>query len=68
LALPAWLAAIEHPPPATIVTVFPTTVQTEVVAEAKLTAKPELAVTVSVNGAAPKLTSPGAPKAMVWAA
>ena len=43
-------------PPATIVTVVEETVQTEDVVEAKLTANPELAVALTVNGDAPKVT------------
>ena len=66
--MPAWLAVIEQEPPATIVTVLPATVQTEVVVEAKLTGRPELAVALTVNGAAPKLTLPSAPKVIVCAA
>ena len=68
MALPGWLAVIEQEPPATIVTVLPETVQTEVVVEAKLTARPELAVALTVNGAAPYVTSLSAPNAMVCAA
>jgi hypothetical protein len=66
--LPAWLAVSEHEPPATIVTVLPETVQTDVVVEAKLTARPELAVAVTVNGAVPELTSLGAPNVIVCVA
>ena len=62
--MPAWLAVIEQEPPATIVTVFPETVQTDVVFEAKLIASPELAVALIVNGATPKLTLLSAPKVM----
>jgi hypothetical protein len=36
--------------------VFPKTVQTEVVVEAKLTARPELAVAATVNGDTPYVT------------
>ena len=68
MAFPAWLAVIEHEPPATIVTVLPETVQTDVVVEAKLTARPELAVASTVNGAAPELRSLSAPKVMVCGA
>ena len=53
VASPAWLAVIEHEPPATIVTVLPVTVQTDVVLETKLTARPELAVAAMVNGDTP---------------
>ena len=63
--MPAWLAVIEQAPPATIVTVLPATVQTEVVVEAKLTARPELAVAVTVNGVTPYATPLSAPKAIV---
>jgi hypothetical protein len=57
LALPAWLAVIEQDPPPTIVTVVPETVQTEGVVEAKLTARPELAVAPTVNAEAPYVAS-----------
>ena len=56
---------IEQEPPAAIVTVLPATVQTDVVVEAKLTASPELAVALTVNGETPKLTLLSAPKLMV---
>ena len=65
MALPAWLAVIEQDPPATIVTVLPATVQTDVVVEAKLTASPELAVAVTVNGETPYVTLLNAPKVIV---
>jgi len=55
---------IEHDPPATIVTVLPLVpevVQTEVVVEAKLTARPELAVALTVNGETPYVTLLSAP-------
>jgi hypothetical protein len=45
--------------------VFPETVQTEIVVETKLTAKPELAVAATVNGATPYATPLSAPKVMV---
>jgi hypothetical protein len=45
--------------------VFPEIVQTEVVVDAKLTARPELAVAVSVNGDAPYVTPLSAPKVML---
>jgi hypothetical protein len=63
--LPAWLAVIEHEPPATIVTALPETVQTKVVVEAKLTANPELAVAPMGNGDTPYVTLPSAPNAIV---
>ena len=68
MALPAWLAVIEHMPRAAIVTVLPETVQTDVVVEAKLTAKPELAVAPIVKGAMPKATLLSAPNVIVCAA
>jgi hypothetical protein len=66
--LPAWLAVIEHEPPATIVTVLPATVQTEVVVEAKSTARAELAVAVTANGDTPYVTPLSAPKVIVCVA
>jgi hypothetical protein len=42
-------------PAPTIVTVFPLTVQTPDVVEAKLTASPELAVALTVNGDTPSV-------------
>jgi hypothetical protein len=51
-------------PTARIVTVVPDTVQTGTVAEAKLTASPELAVAVSAKGAVNTVTVPGRPNAM----
>ena len=68
MAFPAWLAVIEQEPPAAIVTVFPETVQTEVVVEAKLTGRPELAVALTVKGATPYVTLPTAPNVIVCAA
>jgi hypothetical protein len=65
VALPAWLAVIEHEPPATIVTVLPAMVQTAVVVEAKLTANPELAVAVTVNGDTPYVAPLSAPNVIV---
>ena len=56
MAFPAWLAVIEQVPAATIVTVAVDTVQTAVVVETKLTARPELAVALIMNGDAPRLT------------
>ena len=40
-------------PPVTIVTVLPLTVQTVVVEEVKVTARPDDAVALTANGAAP---------------
>jgi hypothetical protein len=47
---------MEQVPAARIVTVFPETVQTTGVVEAKLTVRPELAVALMVNGAIPTFT------------
>jgi len=44
---------IEQDPRATIVTVLPETVHTEVVVEVRLTANPELADALTVNGETP---------------
>ena len=63
---PAWLAVIEQFPGATRVTVEPDTVQTDVVVEANATARPELAVAVSVNAGALKARPAGALKLIVW--
>jgi hypothetical protein len=51
--LPACDARMVQAPPAISVTVAPDTVHTPVVREPKLTANPELALAMSVNGAAP---------------
>jgi hypothetical protein len=56
---------IEQAPSAAIVTVLPATVQTAVVLEAKLTAKPELAVALIVNGETPYVTLLSVPKVIV---
>jgi hypothetical protein len=48
-----------------MVTVLPDTVHTEVVVEAKVTANPELAVALMVNGAAPSETLLNAPNVIV---
>jgi hypothetical protein len=53
VALPACVAWMVHVPTAIIVTVAADTVQTAGVVEAKLTARPEDAVALSVNGALP---------------
>ena len=55
-------------PAATIVTVAPETAQTVVVVEAKLTDRPEEAVALMVNGAAPYTWFASAAKAIVWLA
>ena len=49
-----------------MVTVFPETVQTGVVVEAKLTDRTELAVALTMNGDAPKVTLLKAENVMVW--
>ena len=53
-------------PMATMVTVAPETVQTLVVVEAKLTARPEEAVALTVNGVALKERFESVPKLIVW--
>jgi hypothetical protein len=55
-------------PTATKVTVAPETVQTDWVVEAKLTASPDDAVAVTVNGALPNTLLDSAAKVMVWLA
>src|ERR1700733_9377060 len=57
---------MEQVPAATSVTVTPDSVQTGAVVLAKLTGRPELAVALTVNGAAPKLRLLSAPKVIVW--
>jgi hypothetical protein len=47
VALPAWLAVMEHAPPVKRVAVLPETVQIEVEFEVKVTGRPELAVAES---------------------
>ena len=51
LVLPAWLALIVQVPTVTKVTVVPETVQMLVVAEVKVTVRPEEAVALTVTGA-----------------
>jgi hypothetical protein len=53
---PGWVAVMEQVPTAIIVTVFPETVHTRGVVEAKLTGSPELAVALMVNGGVPITT------------
>ena len=65
--MPGWIAVMEQVPPATIVTVVPVTVQTDVVVELKLTVKPELAVALIVNGAVPAGTFDSVLKVIVCA-
>jgi hypothetical protein len=52
-------------PPATSVTVDPDTVHTEVVCELKLTARPDVADAVTVNGAAPNVLLASPPNVIV---
>jgi len=55
-------------PTVTSVTLAPETVQTLVVVEAKLTARPEEAVALTVNGVALKERFESVPKLIVWLA
>jgi hypothetical protein len=48
-----------------MLTMAPATVQTPVVVDAKLTARPELAVAVTVNGEAPNTTPETGPNVIV---
>lgn len=66
LALPACIAWMVQVPVATSVTVAPDTVQTVVVVEAKLTARPDEAIALTLNGDAPSERLGRAPKVMVW--
>jgi hypothetical protein len=66
LVFPACVAWIVQTPTATSVTVAPDTVHTDEVVEAKLTANPEPAVAVTVNGVAPNTWSDSPPKLMLW--
>ena len=52
-------------PGATIATALPATAQTAGVIEAKLTARPEVAVAPTENGAAPRLTLLNGPNVML---
>ena len=66
--LPDWFALIVHVPGATVVNTPPLViVQTDAVLELKVTARPELAVAVSVGEVA-KFCVPGLLKVIVWAA
>jgi hypothetical protein len=58
--------AVVHFPKATSVTVFPDTVQTPGVVDAKLTGRAELAVALTANGAVPSGWFANAPNVMVW--
>lgn len=55
-------------PTPTSVKVVPLTVQTAGVVDAKVTARPELAVALKAAGAKPKVCPAGAAKVMLWAA
>ena len=57
-----------HVPVATNVTVFPETVHTGVVKDAKVTVKPELALALTVNGGVASGWFDRAPNVIVWAA
>ena len=65
---PAWLAAIEQVPGERTVTVFPETVQTGSVFDAKLTASPDVTVALTVIGGLPNTLFERGPKVMVWLA
>ena len=64
--LPACVAVTEHVPTANSVTVLPETVQNTVVAEAKPTGRPELAIALIANGAVPKGWFDNEPNVIVW--
>ena len=64
---PAWLAVAEQVPALSSVSVLPLTVQTAGVMEAKLTARPEVAVAANGAAAVPRVWLPGAVKLMVCA-
>jgi len=55
LLLPAWLASMMQVPTASSVSVLPLTMQVLGVVEAKLTAKPELALAIRAGGAVPRV-------------
>ena len=63
-ALPAWLAVTLQVPADTSVSALPLTPQTAGVAEARLTARPELAVAVKAAGALPRVWEAGTAKLM----
>jgi hypothetical protein len=66
MASPGCEAWIVHIPAAWIVTVEATTVQTEVASEVKLTVRPDDAVPLTVNGAAPKVLLLSVAKLICW--
>src|SRR4051794_7628446 len=57
-----------HVPTATIVTVEPDTVQTVVVVELNVTARPEEAVALTLNAGSPYVLPASAPNVIVWLA
>ena len=59
----AWMVQV---PRATSVTTAPETEQTDIVVEAKLTGRPDVAVAFTANGAVPKGWFERAPNPMVW--
>jgi hypothetical protein len=65
--LPAWFAATTQEPTATPVTVLLLTVQIDGVVEVKVTARPEVAVALTVP-VPPTVTAGAAPKVIVWLA
>ena len=65
LALPGWLARTVQAPTSIRVTRLPLTLQTAVVVEMKVTAKPEAAAALRLNGASPKFLSEIAAKLML---
>jgi hypothetical protein len=65
VVFPAWSAVNVQVPAATIVTVVPETVQTEVVVDAKVTVREELAVAEIENAESPKVLEVGAVKVIV---
>ena len=62
---PACEARIAHVPVAASVTVLPATVQTDIVNDEKLTGRPDDAVALIVNGAAPSVRLPSAANVIV---
>ena len=66
LSSPAWEAVIVQDPAPVRVTRSPSTVQAP--AAAKLTARGEVVVALTVNGGSPTALSPSGPKVMAWSA
>lgn len=67
VAFPDWLASIVQSPADTSVRVVPDTVQTAAVVDAKLTARPEVALADSAAGVTPNVCAPGDVKLMLCA-